>query len=381
MAGLTSEGFTPLTYAEIKARIETKLDSLSPGFDFSPESPDGQLIGIMAFELSQAWSELDLVYRSYDPSQAVGAGLRNIGLISGIVYGAATRSQCVVAVTGTTGTIIPKGSIVSDAAGNKFTTSYTCQVPSSVQVIATNAGPIVVTAGTVNVISSPIAGWATVNNPTDGDMGATAQTEAAFRNLRSRTVLRNYTSTVEALQSRLYELGLAQVSVNNNDTGIVDAIDSTPANAIQVTVHAVSGVTDMEIASTILKTKPAGCETYGTTTVTSVPDTQGNFHTVKFTKATPVSVYVKVTVEYLSDDIAGADEAIKAALVERINSLQVGEDVAFSRLYCLITPYGKAQVDLLEIGLSAGVTAAANIPISATEFAFTQTSFIALTVV
>ena len=54
-AGLSLSGFTPETYDAIKARIEGKLEIFNPNFYFSPESPDGQLIGVMTYEIFQAW--------------------------------------------------------------------------------------------------------------------------------------------------------------------------------------------------------------------------------------------------------------------------------------------------------------------------------------
>ena len=51
MAGLTREGFTPLTYEELVTRISNKLEIFSPGIDLSPESPDGMQVQITAFEL------------------------------------------------------------------------------------------------------------------------------------------------------------------------------------------------------------------------------------------------------------------------------------------------------------------------------------------
>ena len=113
MAGLTRSGFVPDTYEAIKSRIESKLEALNPGFDFSPESPDGQLIGIMAFEIFQGWSQLNNVYNSYNPQVASGAALRNLGLISGLPYGVANRSFATCEVTGTAGTIIPQGTILT----------------------------------------------------------------------------------------------------------------------------------------------------------------------------------------------------------------------------------------------------------------------------
>ena len=371
--GLSAEGFTPKTLSEIENGIKSKLEVLSPGFDFSTESPDGQLIEIMSFELSQAWNELNLCYRSYDPQQATGAALRNLGLITGIIYGSATRSQATIDVTGTAGVIVPAGSLVSDPDGNDFATSFDVKIPGSVQAIAVLSGTIPVPVGTLTTIKTVIVGWTGSAQPIAGTEGAVAQTEQAFRNVRNRTVLRNYTSNVDTTQARLYELGLEQVAVlHNSETAAVGGI---AANSIAVTISPVGTVTDEDIARVILNTKPPGTSTVGTTAVV-LDDTQGNTHTINFTKATAVNIYMNVTVTYLDEDYAGAEEGIIGDLVAYILNHQVGEDVVHSRLYSVITPWGKAQVDLLEIGKVDGTETAANVVIADDEFAFCSASFI-----
>lgn len=374
--GLTAEGFTPKTLEEIQNGIKANLEVLSPGFDFSTESPDGQLIEIMSFELSQAWNELSLVYKSYDPSQATGAALRNLGLITGIMYGAATRSQATVELTGTVGTVVPAGSIVTDADDNEFTTEFDVKLPASVLAVSVLSGPIPVPAGTLTNIKTVIVGWTGCAQALDGTEGATAQTEQAFRNLRNRTVLRNYTSNVSTIQARLYEIGLEQVAVLHNSTATATA--TIAANTIAVTISPIVAITDEEVARTILSTKPAGVATQGTTAVV-LDDTQGNTHTINFTKATAVNIYMNIDVTYLEEDFAGADEGIIGDLVDYILNHQVGEDVIHSRLYSVITPWGKAQVNTLEIGKVNGTETAANVVIAEDEFAFTSAALIDFT--
>jgi len=380
MAGLTSEGFTPATLTEIQDRIKANIDAVNPGFDFSPESPDGQLVEIMSYELSQVWNELALVYKSYDPSQTTGAALRNIGLITGIAYGSATRSQATVQLTGTADTTVPAGSIVADADGNQFTTSFTALIPASVQVVSPISGVIPVPAGTITVIVSPIPGWTAVAQASDGQGGATAQTEPAFRTVRNRTVLRNYTSSTDTMQARLVALGIDPVSVVENDNPTGTLPDGTPANQIHVTIGPVALITDEEIALVILNTKPAGISTFGTTAV-AVDDSQGNSHTINFTKAVAVPIFMNIEVTWLSDEFAGAQDSIIADLLTHVNNLQVDEDVIQSRLYGIITPYGEAQVNVLEIGLSAGTVAAANVVIDTEQFATLDSANIVFTVV
>ena len=58
MSGLDITGFTAEKLLDIQTRIKGKLELFNPGFDFRPESPDGQLIDIMSFELWQAGNNL-----------------------------------------------------------------------------------------------------------------------------------------------------------------------------------------------------------------------------------------------------------------------------------------------------------------------------------
>lgn len=378
MAGLTSEGFTAKTLEDIKTGIKTRLNVLSPNFDFSVESPDGQFIEIVSFELFQLWNELAFVFKSYDPNRATGAALRNLGLITGIIYGAATRSQATIELIGTAETEIPKGSIVTDTKGQEFKTQYKAKIPASMLVVAVNPGVIELPIGSISVIKSPIDGWASVSQPLEGRTGTAAQTDTAFRNIRNKTVLRNATSVDDTLKSRLHELGLDQVSVVSNESSVTALPDGTPTNTIQVVVNSDTYITDEDVARVILESKPLACATYGSTVVT-LNDSQGNPHTINFNKANNVDIYINVDVSFLDEDNAGALEDIEAALVSHILEHQVGEDVIFSRLYGIITPFGKAEVVSLEIGLASNPTGTVNITISDNDVASTTNVFINIT--
>lgn len=379
MSGLDSTGFTPLSYEEIKTRIGSRLEAYNPGFDLTPESPDGQLIDIMAFELSQAWDQLSLVYNSYNPDEATGVALRNLGLITGIPYGVATRSSCTIDLTGTAGTLVPRGSIVTDAENNEFQTQLDAIIPASVEVVAMVSGFIDMPIGTVTTIKTPVTGWTAINQPAVGKAGATAQSETAYRNVRNRTVMRNFKGVEAVMQARLVEIGITQATIVNNDSKTVTLADGTPPQTIHVTIGETS-VSDMDIARTILATKGLGCPTHGSTTVTDVLDSQGVAHTIKFSKSTPVSIYADIDVTFLDSDYAGATDAMKADLASHINGLLSGEDVIWSRLFGLLTPYGKAQVNTLEIGISAIATSAANITIDDDEYPTMDIGDINLTV-
>jgi uncharacterized phage protein gp47/JayE len=377
MAGLTSEGFIALTHNEIKDRIKARLNVVNPGFDFSPESPDGQNVEIWSLELAQLWSQLALVYTSGDPKTATGQGLRNIGFMSGILMSNADRSYATIGLVGTAGTVVPVGSEVSDADGNVFVVEFDAVIPANVNAFAAVAGKITVIAGTLINIVTPITGWNSITQATDGVIGTNPETEQHFRNNRNRSVMVSSESVTDALQGKLIALGVSQVSIVNND-GEVVAADGTPVGSIHVTIPDTL-VSDQDIADTIRRYKSLGTPTFGTTSVVSI-DSQGHSHTIKFSKSVVVNVEISMNITFLSSDISGAEDNIKADLVDYVNKLVTGEDVIWSRMFGIITPYGKAQINSLSIGELGGALSSANLVVPDTEFAHIVSTDIAITV-
>lgn len=377
MAGLTSTGFEPLTFEEIKDNIETDLELYNPGFDFSPESPDGQLINIMAVLISQAWVELNNVYNSYNPNTASGQALKNLGLITGIHKGSTTRSQATIDLIGTGNTLVPKGSIFADDLGNEFYTNRDAYVPTTVTVLAVVSGPIVVPAGTITTVVSQISGLTGVTQTLDGVQGSQPESELQYRSRRNRTVMRGSESVTESMSASLIDLGIDQVTVYNNDTEIA-LPDGTPAHNIHVVVGEFTGITDEEIGLAIFDNKGLGVPTYGSTSVV-VQDYHDNDHTVYFTKAVEVPIFFNIDVTYHTTEIAGVEEAIKADLKTYIDSLLAGEDVIWSRLFGLITQHGESEVNVLEIGKTA-LTYPGNVVISETEYTSLDVNNIVFTI-
>lgn len=376
MAGLTDEGFTAPTLTEIESRIKAKLELLNPGFDFSIESPDGQNIAIFGFEIEQLWQQLSLVYRSNDPSLATGQALRNIGQLSGVFLENADRSYAVIGLVGTEGTVVPAGKEVSDAYGNVFVTEFEAVIPTNVGAIAVNAGPTPVFAGRLVNIDTPVYGWDSITHTVDGDVGEAQETEQEFRNKRNKTVMAPASNTAEFLRGQLVLLGISQVEVVNNDT-IEDFADGTPVGYIHIKVTE-NELTDLAIAENILKYKSLGTPTYGTTAVT-VLDSQGNSHIIYFSKAQAVPMVIELNITFLSTDIAGAKDSIKAALFEYVNALGAGEDIIWSHMFGLITPYGSAQINELLVSAIQYDPSAGNVVVYDGEFATIDSANITIT--
>ena len=382
MSGLDITGFTPETLADIKKRIEGKLEQITSGFDFSPESPDGQLIGIMSLELSQLWAQLNQVYNSYNPAVATGSALRNLGQISGISYGTAQRSSATIELQGTEGTIVPANSLVTDDAGNTYFIAFDTVIPANAQAISQLAGPLPVPAGTITDIATPANGCDGVTQTTDGVIGTEPMTDQQFRNFRQSTVMRNYVGTADTMRGRLLEAGVGQVSVYANNT--LDEVNSVPSQNIAVVVDDVGVVTDETIASIIFETNAVGCPTFGYAeggVTVAVEDQQGFMHDVTFTRSTAVEIEIDLTIKFLDDENAGALEDIRANLLDYVNGLPSGSNVIYTHLYQYITPYGSAQVNILDLQILGEVAGSSNIVIGTEQFASLLTENLNITVV
>lgn len=333
----------------------------------------------MVFEVAQCWQQLGMVYNSFNPQLSSGAALRNLGLMSGQVYGASNRSYAICETTGTIGTVIPQYSIVTDDDGNEFYTAFEAVVPANLQVVSSVPGVLPVPAGTITGIKSPLAGWSTVAQSTDGVEGKGAQTEQQFRNTRQQTVMRNAKSVADVMKARLVELGVEQANIVNNTHPSNTLPDGTPPNTIHVTVGELGATDRGDVARVILKTNSLGCPTYGNTSEV-VLDSQGNSHTVYFSVSSALAIKIVVDVTYLSLNTGGASQNIVTALNQHINSLISGEDVIISRLYGYITPYAKAQVNTLTIGALSGSQGTVNVPVSDSQFAIIDSVNIVLSV-
>jgi hypothetical protein len=82
--GVTSSGFVRKPLAQILADIEAKAaspDLFGPGVIQTPESPLGQLNGLMASIATTAWEIAEATYQSLDINQAEGARLDMLGRI------------------------------------------------------------------------------------------------------------------------------------------------------------------------------------------------------------------------------------------------------------------------------------------------------------
>lgn len=376
--GVSATGFKRKRLDQILQELNSELKNVfGSNFNVSPESPDGQVNGVVAGSNADLWEIAEEAYGAFDPSGVTGATQDNLYQLNGLVRLPATKTQAELTVTGAQSTIIPAGSLVATSdTGVQFSTSVEVVIPSGgstvVQASALSTGPIAASAGTITVIDSPITGWSTVNNAADAIVGTNKETDAEFRARRKRSVARDAQALVDAIFAEVRAvLGVLQVKVLENDTNVTDGNGLPPHS-----VHAiVVGGADADIAKAISLKKTLGIPAFGGVTE-QVIDSQGIPHDISFSRPTEVPIYVEVNLTTFSAYPADGDDLIKQAVVDYANGVLIsgrgfflGDDVIHSELYTPINTIAGHTVNSLFIKISSPPDQTVDIPIAVSEVA------------
>lgn len=266
-----------------------------------PSTPQGMLITRIAeMRDSVARNNCD-VANQINPNVAGGVFL---DALVGLHFGqrrAASRSTVTATVTGTNGTVVPKGSVAKTTLGARFETMYAVTISgsTSVQMQAIETGPVGADAGTLTKIETAISGWSTVTNTLAATLGRDVESDAQLRSRRLDMLGTQSTSTIAAIRSRLSAqvAGLVSQAVVDNPTLSAKTIKGVSIAAKSIAVFTAGGAS-ADIARAIYNATPAGVPTVGSTTV-NVADTvvSGYSTPIKYTDAATVPVLVKVTVD------------------------------------------------------------------------------------
>jgi uncharacterized phage protein gp47/JayE len=390
MAGIDSTGFVKKTLAEIKDEIETaERAAINPALNLSAASVFGQINGIFADKLRELWDVAEAIYRSLYPDSAMGDALDNIASISGAVRQAATFSTVVIRCTGTNGTVLPAGRVVSVVGtGDRFASDALATIPVAgfvdVAFTAEETGPVAAPAGTLTVIETPVAGWVSATNLLDAELGTDEETDAAFRDRRLDLLAATGKGTVEAVRANLLSVtNVVQAFVFENVTNVTD-VDGLPPKSFEAVVE---GGANADIAASIFATKPIGIESFGSTTV-PVVDSQGFSHDIDFSRPITLDVWVDVTVVVNAAVFGGGDQAagiaqVKDAIVALGDSLDIGEDVIALAFKCApldVAGVLDVTVFFIEVG-DPTPDQTVNIVVAPRELALFDTSRVLVTVV
>jgi uncharacterized phage protein gp47/JayE len=293
------------------------------------DSADYQMMSITAYLAHDCMNAAQMAYNSFRADSVVDVPQDSLYKINGITRQAPSYSTCTVTLTGTAQTVITNGK-VKDNAGYiwDLPTPTTIGAGGTVSVSATceTLGNISATIGTITIIDTPTAGWASVTNSVAASPGTAQETNSAFRTRQTESTELPAAALVAGILSAINTIsGVTRSAIYENPTSIIDS-NTLPAHSIALVVE---GGTDAEIATNIYNKKTPGCYTYGTTSYT-LADVSNNSVVINFFRPTAVPAYVAVTIKELSGYVSDMATDIKTAIAVYINNLGINEELTIS---------------------------------------------------
>lgn len=393
MAGVTYDGFEAKRLADVLSDAEAELstivdpasgESLQP--DFGSEDPAMQVVQVPLDAVGTAWEALQLVWEQFDPSKAVGPSLSGLVQLNGITRQDAAPSTVTLSLAGTPGTLVPAGSVASDANNvNQWATVEDKQIgiggTASVDAKCTVFGPVSADANTINNIVTTVPGWLSVNNPIAAQPGRDIETDDELRQRRRRSTLAPAAGPVESIYANLADLpGVSYARVRQNNTLSVDSNGIPPKSVAAVVV----GGEDEDIAYTLLARTGVTSEWFGSSSLTLF-DQQNEPYVVKWTRPTPLPIYIDLTIDVYNTSVFPADglQQIKDAIIAYAaggapaigiedgfndTGFPPGETVRYSRLFTPINSVPGHRVTSLTIGTSPSPAGESDIPTPWDEF-------------
>lgn len=198
---------------------------------------------------------------------------------------------------------------------------------------ADDTGANTLAADSLTEITTPVAGWNTINNPQAGVTGREIETHDELRLRRAQSVVTGNASD-EAIRSSIFNdvSGVTNVVVVSNRTNIVD-VESRDAHSFEAVVE---GGLNNDIAQKILDVQGAGITSYGNTQV-NLPDSQGVTQAIRFSRPETVYIFLKVKRSFNTEETypSNGDALIKENIVNWsliTANIDIGFDVIRQKL-------------------------------------------------
>ena len=378
MAGVTEQGFTIKTVAEVTSDLNARfIGAFGNQFDVSPEGADGITIGIIADVLGTVWLQAEASYNAFSPSAAYGVGKDKLYELNGITRIRNLPTSVAMTLVGTAGTIVRAGYPIKTDDGLVFQTVATAGLPAIVTAKCTTLGAIKILAGDVHIIDSTIPGLTSATNLEPGITGIVREEDPAFSSRRENSTISRGTNSIDAIYEGVRSLNLPYIAIIENNTSAT--VDGIPAKSFLTVVE---GGTPEEVSRIIYDNKPQGTEAFGSI-VTTVMDSKGYPHDIGLSRATPVDVSITASITNLPGASVASASLVVAVLVNYVNSLNISGDVYWSYLFPAVldaVPYIKINSIVIKYTSSSsyGVT---DLPMSAQQRARTDVSKVLANVV
>ena len=361
-------GFTSPPESEILAGVKADLNAaFGGGLNPSLSPPQGQIAMSETAIIGDAYDQFCYYCTQVDPAYASGRMQDGIARIYFLTRNPAVSTAVNVVCSGLTGVPIPVGALI---IGNDRTV-YTCVsagsiIPGGIALpfAALKTGPIPCPPASVAIYRA-IPGWDSAVNPASGVLGADVESRSAFETRRSLSVAINAVGTMPAIRASVLAVpGVLDVYAIDNATASAATIGGVVVAANGVFVSTAGG-DPQAIAEAIWRKKAPGSPYVGTTMRTVIDNNSGYAvpyptYTVKFTVASPISIYITVSIAASSLVPSNYAQQITNLIVAAFAGADggkralIGSTVYASRFYPGIEALGAwAQIVQITVGVTA----------------------------
>lgn len=370
--GVVDTGFLLKTTDEFIQEIQDTLVTKHGAINFNENSNFNHLLTTLGNKCGELAEVVQGVYNAPIGDLSSNTTLDNAFAMVNVSRLEPLKSTNTVTLgtTGASPVTIPANSIVKQSSNNTlWETVQEVEIPANstvnVGVTSQEYGAFSSPAGSIDTTVTTIAGWDSVTNASDGELGRGEEEAPDYRLRKETAVVTSKGGLLNAVISRI----LAEVAGVTYCTGLENNTDTTDGNgllphSIKITVV---GGSDTDIANMILRTKGNGINTNGTESVTGT-DEIGNTETVKFSRATVVDVYITVNLTTNANYDSASDDVIKDLIFAYGETLQASDDVLRWAIATQINPeiLGIENVDV-RLGTSPTPTGTTNISIAQDE--------------
>jgi hypothetical protein len=358
-------GFVAPAESDILTGRQADFDAaFGTTLNHSLTTPQGQLASSDAAIIGDCYDQFTALANGVDPAYAAGRMQDAIGRIYFISRIPAAATVVQAACTGATGTVIPVGALIRDAAGNQYaaTAGGTIDGTGTITLAfaCTATGAIACPAQTFTIVRA-IPGWDTAISSAAGTEGNDVETRDAFELRRAQSVAVNALGTIPAITAALLSVpGVLDVFVTDNSTG-----SPVTTGGVTIAAHsiyaAVTGGLAADVAFALWKKKPPGCGYTGNTTVT-VLDTISGYnsppsYSVTFQIPTPTTIKFAVSIANGSTVPGDAAAQIQAAIISAFSGgdggprARIGSTIYASRFYAPVAALGSwVQIISIQVG-------------------------------
>lgn len=209
----------------------------------------------------------------------------------------------------------------------------------------------------LNIIQSPTLGWRGVSNPFNTTASKDVESDSDLRIRYKITKGFDSFGSYASMYAALYNiLGVNYVNIQEN---IFDNPSQTGRTAHGVSIVVLGGE-DNVIAQTISNNLPLGCATDGEIQVIA-KDINGVDHIVNFSRPDLVPIEISLSLLTYPDYPTNGGDLIRQAIIDYFNTLAVGDDIIYSRLYSPINTVSGFGVNDLLIGRKGATLVRGNI--------------------